>query len=72
MGVRMVPCRNTVTGGEAELPETALQHLPNWQPVDAGSPPAADEPPADPADTPRTRKRRMAAPAAETEGVTGV
>jgi hypothetical protein len=46
--IKQVPCRNRVTGATAELPETALRHLPNWLPI-AENP--ADEQADDAADT---------------------
>lgn len=33
MPVPFIACRNTVTGGQAELPETALPHMTHWVPV---------------------------------------
>lgn len=35
MGVRLIRCRNTVTGAEAEIPETGLQHLGAYEPTEA-------------------------------------
>lgn len=34
MAVRLIPCRHKETGAEAEIPETGLQHLPAYVPVD--------------------------------------
>lgn len=36
MAIEFVTCRHKVTGGIADIPETALQHLPAYVPVDAG------------------------------------
>lgn len=57
MAVRMILCRHSETGAEAEIPETGLQHLPAYVPVDeedrkrlgytdqpVGDPPAAADP----------------------------
>lgn len=33
MPVPLIPCRNTVTGATAEVPETALQHMTDWVPL---------------------------------------
>lgn len=59
MPVPLIPCRNTLTGAETEIPETALRHMPDWQPItddeDAATapssaseatPPATDRPAA--------------------------
>lgn len=35
MAVRLIRCRNTDTGGEAEIPETGLQHLGAYEPIEA-------------------------------------
>lgn len=60
MAVRLIPCRNTETGAEAEIPETGLQHLPAYEPVNeddrkrlgyeepAETPAGGDQPPSDP------------------------
>ncbi|ROO82578.1 hypothetical protein EDD29_0058 [Actinocorallia herbida] len=45
MAIRMIPCRNTKTGAFAELPETALKHFADYEPLPAESP--ADEPSAE-------------------------
>lgn len=56
MSVPLIPCRNPVTGAEAEIPETALQHMPDWQPIGGADPTdPADQtaltgPPTTPAD----------------------
>lgn len=78
MAIRYVRCRNAETGGEAELPETALGHLPAWEPISAADtwPDQVDGPPepalptnAEPAAA-RPARKREAADAATTEGVT--
>lgn len=53
MSVRLIPCRHRDTGAEADIPETALQHLPAFVPVDEADrkllgydEPADDTPPA--------------------------
>lgn len=41
MPVPLIPCRNTVTGAVAEIPETALDHMTDWQRLDTAD--AGDE-----------------------------
>lgn len=74
MAIRFIQCWNTITGAETELPETALQHLPAWQPVDEDNrvrlgydKPPADTPAdaGDPAEGQPARKRKPATGAAK-------
>jgi hypothetical protein len=66
VAIETVPCRNQVTGAEADIPETALRHLPNWQPIDQLAPPdpalAGDEP------SPETPAADGAAPTTQAQG----
>lgn len=36
MAVRLIPCRHTTTGAEADIPETALRygHMPTYEPIE--------------------------------------
>lgn len=71
MTVPFVTCRNVRTGAIADIPETALQHLTDYQPLDleaedqAEAIPPAAEPPLTAARP--ARKSKAAAPAATTE-----
>lgn len=53
MPVPFIYCRNEVTGGTAEIPETALSHMSDWVPTERPAPP--------PEDTAATRAARAAA-----------
>lgn len=67
MPILIVPCRNTETGAEGEVPESALPHLTNWVPLDqADTDPPADATPDEPPDgqqatpAPRTARSKAA------------
>lgn len=56
MPVPLINCRNSKTGATAQIPETALPHLPDWEPikgedrVDPSARTQLTDPPAPPTD----------------------
>lgn len=44
MPVPLIPCRNAVTGAETVIPETALRHMPDWEPIPGDDTAAAAAP----------------------------
>jgi hypothetical protein len=63
MPVPLIHCRNTVTGAEAEIPETALGYMSDWVRLDEGEPSGPGESAAstESSDTPSTPGERDAA-----------
>lgn len=69
MPVPFVTCQHEITGAFADLPETAVQHMPGWEPVGKPQEATVSELPEQP--TPKTAVSSPAGSGPATPGETG-